>query len=107
MTCLVLFLILSQVLCINDVDHYLFLPLNSHLILSCMSHVNLLGFPDPRIGMVFPLPATLHTTSVPKSYSQASTQECWRQAMHDELQALQDNHTWDIVSCPTGVKLIG
>ena len=52
------------------------------------------------------LPATLHTTFVAKSYSQASTQECWRQAMHDELQALQDNHTWDIVSCPAGVKLI-
>ncbi|TXG51741.1 hypothetical protein EZV62_024265 [Acer yangbiense] len=44
--------------------------------------------------------ATLDTTFVPKSYSQASTQECWRQAMQDELQALQDNHTWDIVPCP-------
>ena len=27
--------------------------------------------------------------------------------MQDELQALQDNHTWDIVTCPAGVKLIG
>jgi hypothetical protein len=27
--------------------------------------------------------------------------------MHDELQALQDNHSWDIVPCPAGVKLIG
>jgi len=44
---------------------------------------------------------------VPKSYSHASTQECWRQAIQDELQALQDNHTWDIILCPTGVKLIG
>ena len=26
--------------------------------------------------------------------------------MHDELQALQDNHTWDIISCLAGVKLI-
>ena len=55
----------------------------------------------------FSLQATLDTTSVPKSYSQASTQECWRQAMQDELQALQDNHTWDIVTCPAGVKPIG
>jgi hypothetical protein len=31
------------------------------------------------------LQATLDTTSVPKSYSQASTQECWCQAMQDEL----------------------
>jgi hypothetical protein len=27
--------------------------------------------------------------------------------MHEELQALKDNHTWDIIPCPTGVKLIG
>jgi hypothetical protein len=27
--------------------------------------------------------------------------------MKEELQALQDNHRWDIVSCPTGIKLIG
>jgi hypothetical protein len=51
--------------------------------------------------------ATLDTTSVPKSYSHASTQECWRQAIQDELQALQDNHTWDIVTRLAGVKLIG
>jgi hypothetical protein len=53
------------------------------------------------------LQATLDTTFVPKSYSQASTQECWRQATQDELQALQDNHTWDIIPRPIGVKLIG
>jgi hypothetical protein len=55
----------------------------------------------------FALQATLDNTYVPRSYSQASTQECWRQAMHEELQALKDNHTWDIIPCPTGVKLIG
>ncbi|KAL5777432.1 hypothetical protein ACOSP7_010358 [Xanthoceras sorbifolium] len=27
--------------------------------------------------------------------------------MQEKLQALQDNHTWDIVSCPLGVKPIG
>ncbi|KAK9108026.1 hypothetical protein Syun_024037 [Stephania yunnanensis] len=27
--------------------------------------------------------------------------------MQEELQALQENHTWDIVPCPTGVKPIG
>ena len=27
--------------------------------------------------------------------------------MQDELQALQDNHTWDIATCPAGVKPIG
>jgi hypothetical protein len=27
--------------------------------------------------------------------------------MQEELQALQDNHTWDLVSCPPAVKPIG
>jgi hypothetical protein len=27
--------------------------------------------------------------------------------MQEELQALEENHTWDIVPCPTGVKPIG
>ena len=43
---------------------------------------------------------------MPKTYAQDSTQDCWAQAMK-ELQALQDNHTWDIVSCPRGIKPIG
>jgi hypothetical protein len=44
---------------------------------------------------------------MPISYSQASTQECWCQAMQDEFQALQDNHTWDIVPCLARVMIIG
>lgn len=31
----------------------------------------------------------------------------WVKAMQDELQALQENFTWDIVPCPLGVKPIG
>jgi hypothetical protein len=27
--------------------------------------------------------------------------------MQEELCALQDNHTWDLVSCPLSVKPIG
>jgi len=53
MMCPVLLLILSQVLCISDVAHCLFLPLNRHLILSYQRPAGLLGFPGPQIGMVF------------------------------------------------------
>ncbi|XP_042956257.1 uncharacterized mitochondrial protein AtMg00810-like [Carya illinoinensis] len=33
--------------------------------------------------------------------------ECWQNAMLIELQALEENHTWDIVPCPPIVKPIG
>ena len=64
--------------------------------------------PPDRYGFShFALQANVNTIYVSKSYSEASTQECWQQAMQNELQALQDNHTWDIIPCPSRVKPIG
>jgi len=51
--------------------------------------------------------STLSTISVPTCYSQASKHECWQKAMEEELLALKENNTWDIVSCPSNVRPIG
>jgi len=49
---------------------------------------------------------TLSTIIVPSCYSQVVQHECWQKAMQEELQALQDNHIWDLVSCAPAVKPI-
>ena len=53
------------------------------------------------------LVATLSTISIPSWYKQAMEHECWQIAMQAELQALEKNHTWDIVPYSPTVKPIG
>jgi hypothetical protein len=50
---------------------------------------------------------TLSSISIPTCFLEAVKYECRRKAMDEELQALQDNHTWDVVPCPSTVKAIG
>ena len=53
------------------------------------------------------LHVTLSSIPIPSSYSEAAKHDYWRAVMTEELRALQDNHTWDVVPCPTQVKAIG
>jgi hypothetical protein len=64
--------------------------------------------PPEQYGLSTPvaMSTTLSSISIPTCYKQAIEHECWQQAMEAELQALEANHTWDIVSCPPHVKPI-
>ncbi|GER50180.1 glutamyl-tRNA(Gln) amidotransferase subunit A [Striga asiatica] len=43
----------------------------------------------------------------PRSYADAVTDPRWRAAMQDEIRALENNGTWDVVSLPSGKRAIG
>ncbi|CAN1181640.1 Retrovirus-related Pol polyprotein from transposon TNT 1-94 [Linum perenne] len=53
------------------------------------------------------LAMTITNLNEPTSFNEAVKDENWRNAMKNELQALEDNHTWDIVPCPEGKKPVG
>ena len=105
MICLLLLIVLSQELSISDVTLCLFLLLNQHLILFYKSLDGPLGFHNLQIGMashILLFRPILILFLCLNLILRPSTQECWQQAMQDKLQALQDNHTWDIIPCPSG-----
>ena len=43
----------------------------------------------------------------PRNYQEAISQQCWHDAMRDEIAALKLNNTWEIVDTPANVKPIG
>ena len=43
----------------------------------------------------------------PTTYAEAAKEECWRDAMRKEIQALEENGTWTLVDLPPGKKAIG
>ena len=43
----------------------------------------------------------------PESYAEAAKDANWRAAMEEEMHALAENETWDLVDAPRGVKPIG
>ncbi|GKV37328.1 hypothetical protein SLEP1_g45367 [Rubroshorea leprosula] len=50
---------------------------------------------------------TLDFVDIPRSYQEAVSIPCWKEAMDSELSALLENDTWDMVPCPSNVSIIG
>ena len=51
--------------------------------------------------------ASLDSISFPNTVREPLSHPGWRSAIVDEMQALDDNVTWDLVSLPIGKKVIG
>ena len=43
----------------------------------------------------------------PERYAEAAKDANWRAAMEEDMHALAENETWDLVDAPKGVKPIG
>jgi hypothetical protein len=54
---------------------------------------------------LFSLSISTHTEA--KTYTEAIKHDCWKQAMQNEITALEQTGTWQIVDLPPAVKPIG
>jgi Reverse transcriptase (RNA-dependent DNA polymerase)/Integrase core domain/gag-polypeptide of LTR copia-type/GAG-pre-integrase domain len=50
---------------------------------------------------------SIEKPSEPTSFEEANKSEIWIKAMHEEINAMKKNHTWDIVPLPVGKKIVG
>jgi len=51
--------------------------------------------------------SSISSVSIPKSVGDALAHPGWRQAMLDELSALQNSGIWELVSLPSGKSVVG
>ncbi|GKC83867.1 ribonuclease H-like domain-containing protein [Tanacetum coccineum] len=51
--------------------------------------------------------ANINMSFEPKSYEEAAFDKNWVQAMNDEMEALHENNSWDLVDLPKNRKAIG
>lgn len=49
----------------------------------------------------------LTTADEPTSFAEAEQEECWRQAMKEEMKSIEANGTWELATLPTGHRAIG
>ncbi|RVW60135.1 Retrovirus-related Pol polyprotein from transposon TNT 1-94 [Vitis vinifera] len=53
------------------------------------------------------LVASIDSISVPKTVTEALNHPGWKNAMLEEIYAVEDNHTWKLVDLPQGKKVVG
>ncbi|KAJ9685389.1 hypothetical protein PVL29_017428 [Vitis rotundifolia] len=51
--------------------------------------------------------ASIDSILVPKTVTEALNYPGWKNAMLEEIRALEDNHTWKLVDLPPGKKVVG
>ena len=51
--------------------------------------------------------SALSSVSIPKTIQEALSHPGWRQAIFDEMSALESNHTWELVPLPSGKSVVG
>ena len=49
---------------------------------------------------------SLNTTIIPNTISKALTKNEWKDAMREEMSALENNKTWEIVERPKGKNIV-
>ena len=49
----------------------------------------------------------LNTITIPTSLSEALSNKKWKQAMNEEMKALEKNKTWELIKLPVGKKPVG
>lgn len=55
----------------------------------------------------FAFVSALSSVSIPKTVHETLSHQGWKQAMIDEMVALESNHTWELVSPPPGKSVVG
>ncbi|GFY95374.1 hypothetical protein Acr_10g0007590 [Actinidia rufa] len=69
--------------------------------------------PPPRYPLVFVVPppvfffSIVDSISIPRSVHEALQNPLWVAAMKAEMEALQDNRTWDLIALPKGERTVG
>lgn len=66
--------------------------------------------PAPKLPRLDEYEIDLAATDVPSSYTEAigsSEATQWKEAVRNEIKSHVRNHTWDLLCCPYGAKIIG